>query len=443
MKFGWYLLPVLGLVVMTSCFTDGGSQGSADNEFVVNKGTIRREVVADGVVFSPATRSLAVPRVEHSWELSVATAIPEGSLVAEGEVILEFDESGLLRELEAIESEVMTSQLRLDEKILFIKNERENGAFQVRLAEIDLEKARLQVTDGVTVSRRKHEEQLLALQGSEMTLKRRREDMAANELRNKTSLELAKQDLESAKKRLQTLQTDGEKLKLRASVSGYVLYPAFRTNAGWVSARPGISVHRGTNLVEISPTDDLVVKAFVPEVDGDGVMVGIPARVGFDRLPGFEVVGQVTAVSAIPTADEKGRGPNRWVKQYEVTVALAHLPPEILPGMTARVTLVPVEKAEVIRVPIALLHLQEPANEEVLRAEDVKPAGVSTHRRVARVWVTQGASVGWREVELGVVSFSHAEISAGLSDGEVIGTPEGKNLMVAQDGQNGERRHSF
>lgn len=388
-----------------------------ESQVRAERGNVRREVLADGTVFSPSAKPLAVPHIENSWDLNILSVVDEGTLVKPGDVVIEFDGGSLRRAIEDAEARVLTNRLRLEESRIDAENKEAERRNAIRIAEIELEKARLQVMEGVTVSKRKHEEQLLGVAAAERTLRRKKEDLESLRLREHKESELRKNDLAQAERQLSVLQSSREMLQLRAPQAGFVLLPAFRTNAGWVTARAGIGVNRGTVLAEVSPVDDLLVKAFVPEVDGDGIAPGAPAEVGFDRIAGLRLKGKVTAVSPIPMAKEEqsdGESAVGAIKQFEVTIRVESLPKTILPGMTARVALVPVERKNVVRIPV-----------EMVAADDQRP----------RVWTRTGKGWEWRPVKLGAVSHTHAEILAGLKQGDEVALPPGNAPTAVASGK--------
>jgi multidrug efflux pump subunit AcrA (membrane-fusion protein) len=111
-------------------------------------------------------------------------------------------------------------------------------------------------------------------------------------------------------------------------------------NAPWrgtvtsVPARLGDSVPVGTLLVTVGDLSRLHVETTdVDEFLIGQVWTGLPVGIALDALPTYDLTGVVTEVSIQTETTPEGD------QHYPVTVRFDWTPPEVRPGMTARVRL--------------------------------------------------------------------------------------------------------
>lgn len=91
-----------------------------------------------------------------------------------------------------------------------------------------------------------------------------------------------------------------------------------------------------TSIAAITMIDrrNLHVQGSVDEMDVGRIIPGQPALISFDALPGIVVKGQVSRLSAIPQTSATG------VVSYEMIVNLEDIPPNLLPGFTATISVI-------------------------------------------------------------------------------------------------------
>ena len=165
------------------------------------------------------------------------------------------------------------------------------------------------------------------------------------------------------------------------------------------------------------------------EADIGNVRVGQPARFTVDAFPDRQFSGRVDQIRLNPTNQQN-------VVTYNVVIAVANPDEELLPGMTATVTLVVAERKDVLRVPNAALRFRPPgdaaatgaASEGAARRDGAR-AGRETE---AGARATSGESVRSGTVHLAVDGKAQAlRVQLGISDGrfsEVLAVDGGEAL---------------
>ncbi len=176
-----------------------------------------------------------------------------------------------------------------------------------------------------------------------------------------------------------------------------VLAPASGTVTS-VLAAVGSAVDPSTPLVRVQDLDSLVVSVNLTEFDVSRTRVGATARVGVDALGGRPYSGTVRDV-ALTGGDSGG------VVTFPVIVSLEDAD-ELRPGMSVSVRVVVASREDVVRLPLDAM-------------ED------RTGRRAVVSIRTEGGEIRKREVELGLIGRTHAEVRSGLAEGAKVVIPGG------------------
>jgi membrane fusion protein, macrolide-specific efflux system len=187
---------------------------------------------------------------------------------------------------------------------------------------------------------------------------------------------------------------------------------AQRTRATLVSPIDGIvtevAIATGSDATGTAitvATSTFEVTAEVVESDVTSMQVGQPSTVTVDAI-GARIDGSVSAIAPAP-ASVSGSGD---VVSYPVTVTIGTAPTELRAGMTAEITIVTASATNVLNVPSEALQ------------------GTTGSYRV-QVVGTDGAVVT-RNVTVGLVTSTTAEIRSGLAAGDVVVT----GISSAQQG---------
>lgn len=193
-----------------------------------------------------------------------------------------------------------------------------------------------------------------------------------------------------ATQQLRLAQELSSRLVVRAPSTGTVT--SVLTNAG-------AAVDAATPLARVQDLDNLVVSVSLTEFDVSKTSVGSTARVRVDALGGRGYAGQVADVAL--SGNERG-----GVVTFPIIVELDDTE-GLRPGMSISVRVVVAEREDVLRVPL-----------DVLDGREGKDATVQV--------LTRSGKVKEREIKLGLISSTHAEVRSGLSAGDEVVVPAGE-----------------
>lgn len=193
--------------------------------------------------------------------------------------------------------------------------------------------------------------------------------------------------VDDARAALEQAQLRLEKGTLTAPIAGTV------TSLG---VEPGQIVNANQPVAVLSDLAALEVDVYLDETDIAQVAVGQEAQISLDAFPGVEMDGEVTYIASVAQSQS-------GVVLYPVTVRLALSGLPARAGMTADVEIVTVSQADALIVP--------------LRAVEVKAEAEGARAYVQRL---VGDQIERVEVELGLMTDTEIEITAGLSEGDVV-----------------------
>ncbi len=207
----------------------------------------------------------------------------------------------------------------------------------------------------------------------------------------RTALQLSSNEFTRAEKSLQGVEDKLKKIRIEAPFDGTVL--GVLVSAGQVVSGAA-GVNQGTDLMTFANLNQMVIRAHINQVDVIKIQRGQPVEITVDSLPDTALDGRVELVAPVATVKDE-------IKGFNVDVLITKNDPRVRPGMNANLTF-PITRLEnVLVVPVSAVFREE--NETVVylaRGENNQPT-----RRV---------------IELGESDFRHAQVLAGLAEGDAV-----------------------
>lgn len=202
-------------------------------------------------------------------------------------------------------------------------------------------------------------------------------------------IKLAEADLANAKANLEVEKANQSVIELKAPIAGSILE---------ITANVGEPVDKSP-IIKIGDLNSPFLEVYLDETDLDKVEVGYKAKIVFDAFPDDEFTGHVVeitpslqTVSNVATLVTKvDLDPDSYAK------------PQTLPvGLNASVEVIGGEAKDAVLIPV-----------EALRKLDTNEYGV---------FVVQNGELSLRQVSVGIMDFTTAEIKSGIKAGEVVST---------------------
>ncbi|MEX2243443.1 MAG: efflux RND transporter periplasmic adaptor subunit [Fimbriimonadaceae bacterium] len=172
------------------------------------------------------------------------------------------------------------------------------------------------------------------------------------------------------------------------------------------------SFSSGTPIVRVEDRSKMLVKLQINEIDVAKLRLDMVAKIAVDAFPDREFTGRVTKIA--PTDLATGAAPQPGggsaVVKYEVEVAMEGVAPELKSGMSAKCTMIVLDRANVLVLPRQYVGKEEDGTYFVMlppkdkKDKNAKPTKV--------------------KVVIGDSSATSIEITSGVKEGEVVQKPD-------------------
>ncbi|MBK9304641.1 MAG: efflux RND transporter periplasmic adaptor subunit [bacterium] len=311
---------------------------------VARRGELVIDVATVGQVEAVRSRSVSRQRTSFSWDaVQIAQMAPEGSVVAQGDFLVQLDQSTTSQQLEQVENSLLNARAELA---------RRRAEIDQRLAE--LESARLNQEYGYEQTRLRYDlmafeaevrrrEQELELKKAELSLREAGDRLAAQRIIAEAELAKAQYDVRNAEMQVAQAREALASLTITAPEPGLVVYKTFRGG----KIKVGDQVWPGMELIDLPDLSLMQVRTRVNEIDVRRIAVDQEVAVAVDALAGREFRGKVTRIATLARAEGEAK-----VKVFDVDVLIEGEAGDLRPGMTAQCRIIVARLADVVTVPL-------------------------------------------------------------------------------------------
>lgn len=295
--------------------------------------------------------------------------------------------------------EDLKASVQLYERQYITSTKHEEDKFNHQKAQWDLDKANraLEVLvkyTHTTDQRQKESDRDEALQELERTKK----SAQAEEARKRSALEGKEKELDLTRSKLTKLQEQRDKCEIKATGAGLVVY--FTEGymfGGDDQIKEGATVFERQTILTLVNTMRMKVAAKIHESKTNKVMVGQPASVTVEGVPGRVFTGKVAKIGVL--AQSQNRWMNPDLKEYEVEIELDETDHPLKPGVTAVAEILVDRVESVAAVPVQSIFSR------------------NGHNFVFKV---DGRAIEVAEVEPGISSSQWVEIKKGVETGQQV-----------------------
>lgn len=306
-------------------------------------------------------RSIVLASPMQAGELQIIKLLASGTPVKPGDVIVQFDGSGLQRTIDEKRSELRQADAEIEQTRAQSRLTDEQNTTALMKAQYDLQRAKLDLQQGDAIPRIQLENARLTVGDSEQKLKeldaKIKADRTAAEANVAAKLrkrEKAIADLERAQRGLQNLQ-------LKAPAAGMVnVLPNPRSGGmfgGEQEFRAGDRAWAGASIVELPDLSSVHLEARLDESDRGRLDAGQDASVRIEAIPGREFTARIDTISLLARVDFSAGWPPP--RNFTLGLVLLDVDPKIRPGMTAVARIATERVPDVLLVPPEAVHQKD------------------------------------------------------------------------------------
>lgn len=328
----------------------------------VRRGTFSQRLVLTGELVAENAVQLVVPNA-NIWPVQVRWLAEDGIEVAEGETIVEFDNSQLAANLDQLEQAALEARNQLASLRAEARTQEIEATLGVAQKKAQLEIARIDaaVPEGL-LAQKEYEERQVTLRRAELEFEQAERALGLDKVASNARVQKQRVALQKAEAAAEQAREGIDLLTLKAPRAGVLLVAEnrwegrpFQTGD---ASRPGSTV---ATLPELSST---IVEAWLYDVDDGTVRVGTLVTATVDAFPDELWSGRVTAIGSV-ASEISSRSLRR---AFRVKIRLDDLDTaKMRPGMSVKAVL-DSRLEDALIVPRAALRWREDDSKLVVEA---------------------------------------------------------------------------
>ena len=357
-----------------------------------------RTVTTRGELKSAMSVQIVAPQTP---DLKIVQLAENGRPIAEGAIIVQFDESAQEDLLIERETEVrqVDSEIEQAEAQHAITDER--NEMMIMQATYNLERAELEASKQEILAEIEAEKAKIDVVIAKGELTKTETNAEASDMSQAADMDRLMERKSKAIRDLDLSKTYLGSMLLRAPRDGIVhILPNNRAQGSFGTARPpfqeGDTVWTGAAIAEIPDLESLRVEFRVDEVDRGRVEEGQETRIRIDAVPDALLSGAVSWLSPIATLVFNRLPPE---KNFPAHSGIDDIDDRLRPGMSATVEIVVQRISDVLVIP-------NKASTQI----DGKPT----------VFVKDGPGFQRRPIEVSATNGTEIVVASGLEEGDVI-----------------------
>jgi multidrug efflux pump subunit AcrA (membrane-fusion protein) len=356
-----------------------------------------RSIRIAGTVEAVEATTVSTPRLagQNNQSLVITHLVRPGSMVAKGDLIVEFDRQDQLKAAldRRVELEDLEQQIR--------KKEAEGRAAQARddsemmQAQSSLERARLEILKNEMLPRIEAEKNTQALEEAQARLRQLKTTYELKRRAAAADLRILEIRRDRAGNAMRQAESNASRMAVHSPIGGMAVLRSIWKSNNLAEVQEGEEVRSGMPIVDIVNPDAMRVRAKVNQADIRLVKQGLPVRIGLDAYPNLAFTGRVIQLSPLATTSTMSPA----VRQFVALVSVDGSHPNLMPDLTASLDVELERQGGVLAVP-----------RDAVRVQD----GHATVR------VRNGSAFQDRAVTLGATNAFEVVVTAGLEDGAVV-----------------------
>ncbi len=284
------LILSLALLVLAAC-------GSGESGPVTNGSASGNVVKVTGDLQSANSYFFGPPAVPDMWNFTIAFMAPDGESIAAGRPVLKFDTQELMTKLRDKNNALNEKQKELERTQILAREQLAELKLRVEEATAELEKATLKadIPEELLASRDYRENQL-KLQHAELEQALRKEELAREEVVQKTEVEILEREVGVLEVEVNQFQGSIDSMTIKAPIEGVVIHVRDRRNN---KMAVGDNVWGGRRVIEFPDLSKLEAHIEIPERESARIREGQKVRFTLDAAPDREFIGIITELASV------------------------------------------------------------------------------------------------------------------------------------------------
>jgi len=353
-------------------------------------------ISATGTLEASSSVSITPPQVRNQRRFKLTRMVDEGSTVAEGDFLMEFDTSDIARSLR---DETANFQRVQEDR----QNKRSNSDINLKNLKLSLEEAKSSLQK-LEVKLASQAEVISSIEVEQTRIQRdaARKNVELLEKKLKYQNESSQYDLQISRSnerhyrdRMDSLMDGMDSYTVRAPVSGVAIYKRDWNNE---AKTIGSNVFGMDAIMEIPDLSSIRARVSVDELDSGKIKIGQDANITVDSVQGKTFIGKVASIGTILKQASFDR-PQKVCDTY-VQFSNSDLK-QLRPGMNLKAQIQVGQYSKVVVIPLSSIQERD-------------------GRSFVQVWQEPTKTFEWREIQLRTNDGLTAVVESGLNANEKI-----------------------
>jgi multidrug efflux pump subunit AcrA (membrane-fusion protein) len=261
------LVTALCLFLLAACDRPSpGSVQAGSPPPVPATAATRHEVRVTGVIQAVRAVRVTVPIIQGQFStMTLTQLIPNGSHVAEGELVAAFDPTQQMDAARDAQAKFEDLSHQVDQKVAENRVSAESRATDLQQAEADLGKAQLELTKRTVLAAIVAEENDATAAAATIHLASLQKSQAGREKSDAAALRILELQRDRQKVNMQRAQDNIQKLAIHAPLSGMVVHDLTYRAGSYGHAQIGDQMNRSYPLLSIFDPSEMQVRCAVNE----------------------------------------------------------------------------------------------------------------------------------------------------------------------------------
>lgn len=374
----------------------------------VEKKDFVKSIRLSGIVEAMQSYSVLAPRMpgRSGWgELTITKLVPSGTRVKPGDLLVEFDRQGQIRNFLDTEREYLQKIEQIKKQKAIMTAARARDDTELRQAENAVGAARWEIQKNEVIARIDAEINQQNLEEAEAKLKQLK--MTYDLKRKAATAELKILEIQTEHNRIsmEFARENTEKMAIRARIEGIVVLNHVFKGQSMAELQEGDTVNPGRGILQLVNTSQMQIRSRVNQADFLFLKLDQEARISLDAYPGLSFRGLLKQVAPIGVAS----GLSNRIRTFTALFSLEGADSRLMPDLSAALDI------EVERIPNVVVVPRE---------------AVIGQNGKFYVHVLRNSKTELRPVTIGPLNDMEAVVETGVNPGEVLllngPTPEQK-----------------
>ncbi len=270
---------------------------------IVTRGDFERELLLTGEI--EAVRSLAIKSPQTAiFQMRIQFMAEEGTVVKEGDPLLDFDNSSLADRVRELETQILDAETQIVAKRSELASKLKDLEIELAEKKFASDRTRVEASiDEEVLSRKEYNERQLASEKAAKELEETKERVERTKQSGTADLDVLVISRDKLKKDLMSALKDLELLSIKAPAEGLVVYE--KRERSTLRFQEGDSCWPGQAVIQLPDLSEMQVEFTVNEVDAPLLKEGMPLRVSLDAFPGRDITGVITMIPSMAVPPEE------------------------------------------------------------------------------------------------------------------------------------------